>query len=695
VQESEKLLGGQPVKRLSVLVTVLAAALYVGGLTMLAQRAPDARRHGGANVPTKSVTPADSSQGSDDDRPLRHRRRVPFSLGPSGEGFENSGTLLVATHLNNISHRTAFHVQIETIKLNSAPLLTPATLPVPVGKIDAGQSAIIQASFDSSQLIRGHEYPLVVHGRYRPTNKGENEDRGEAEGLEFTVRGVIVLPPAAPGSAAVNTGSVPAKFVSGGGFPHQPPQPPGFVEVDVPGWTVPTGPFVPVTPTPTSTGTKMAPKGDPGTVVFIANNGLGLNANTCCAEPSGASGGGVIFATANSFAAYSTNGGTTFTQLDPTTIFPNGADGGFCCDQIVQYVPSIDRFIWLMQFWRGSGGSGSNRMRIASASPAEIISSNGTAWTYWDLTSEFFGLSSTSWLDYPDLAVGNNDLYMSCDEVGVGLEVARIPLSQIQAGGTIFVDFTDPTNSPMAYGGHLSQDTGDEIFWAGHNDTSQMRIFSLMEGSNTYFWQDIGISSWSNNNLSSVTPDGQDWLTKLRNFPGNAVLGATRVFNQLWFAWSAGTDNNFQQAHVEMVDLGIDSNNPPNITVNQQVQIWNNSYAFAYPALATNACTSEVGLSLENGGTVAGGATVPYENHVVGFWGDFLVYITTSSDVGTGRYGDYVTIRQEPATDANPGNLFGAFGYGLNTVPPPGSGTQTDIRSVLFGRPSSSCVTLK
>jgi hypothetical protein len=118
----------------------------------------------------------------------------------------------------------------------------------------------------------------------------------------------------------------------------------------------------------------------------------------------------------------------------------------------------------------------------------------------------------------------------------------------------------------------------------------------------------------------------------------------------------------------------------------QQVQIWNNSYAFGYPALSTNFCTGEVGLSLEWGG---GGN---YENHVVGFWGDFVVYVTTSSNVGTTRFGDYVTIRQEPPTEANPGNLFNAYGYGLRSATSPATGTLTDIRHVVFGRPASSCV---
>jgi hypothetical protein len=329
-------------------------------------------------------------------------------------------------------------------------------------------------------------------------------------------------------------------------------------------------------------------------------------------------------------------------------------------------------------------------MRIASASPADIISSGGTAWTYWDLTPELFGQPGGTGFDYPDLSVGNGFLYMSWN-VGYpscpagcnwGHQVARISLAGIQAEGTITIEFSDPVNSRNAWGAHLTQNTGDEIFWAGHKDNGDLTVWSLQEGSNTYFWRDIGISSWARNGLSSTTPDGQDWVSECGGgFPGTAVIGGTRVGNQIWFAWNAGTDNNFQQAHIEMVTL--DRTN--NFNKTQQVQIWNNDYAFAYPALATNACTDEVGLSFEYGGNGN------YENHVVGFWGDFVAYITTGSDVGTCRFGDYVTIRQAPATADNPGNLFTAFGYGLNKVPSPGTGTNVDIHYVLFGRPASSC----
>jgi len=55
--------------------------------------------------------------------------------------------------------------------------------------------------------------------------------------------------------------------------------------------------------------------------------------------------------------------------------------------------------------------------------------------------------------------------------------------------------------------------------------------------------------------------------------------------------------------------------------------IWNDTYAFAYPALAANQVTSEVAVSLMWGG---GGS---YMNHAAGFPLDFVVWITTASDV--------------------------------------------------------------
>jgi hypothetical protein len=622
--------------------------------------------------------------------------QVILSAGAPGVSLLNPGQLLTALPIINMGAVAAEDVEATAIVLSDGTLTSPASLPFELGTIPAERSKILEAEF-SGAFTPLDSHVIAVEGTYVS---------GGAIHC-FEVEREFEIPPGSPGFAELVTAIVGAEFVSGAPFPPIPPT--STIRANPPLWPVPTGPFVPGTPTATGTGAVPVPQGPQlraaaangaPAVVFAANTG-GINGGTVAntsttAEPSGASDGqNVVFVTGNRFASYSTDGGATFTPINPTAIFP--ADTvGFCCDQIVQYVPSIDRFIWLLQGSTSATQAGG--YRLAAASPAAIVSSGATAWTYWNLTPAVFGQPAGTGFDFPDMSVGTNFLYLGWDAgfgcpagCAQGFQVSRIRLTDIQAAGTIGIGFTNPNDARMAWGSHISQDTLDEVFWAGHNNNSQMRVFSMAEGSNSYFWRDVGVSSWANNSpVNSLTPDGQNWVNFLMNpttqnpgggFPKNSILGATRVFNQVWFAWSAGTDGNFPRAHVQMVTL--DRSN--NFNVTQQVQIWNNDFAFAYPALSTNSCTSEVGLSLEFGGNGN------YENHVVGFWGDFLVYVTTGSNVGTGRFGDYVTLRQQPATSANPGNLFSAFGYGLNSIPPPGAGTQVDIHHVVFGRPASSC----
>jgi hypothetical protein len=599
-----------------------------------------------------------------------------LEAGQPGVSLQDDRTLLSAIGIRNSGTTAAQNVQLTGITLNGATLTSPASLPFDLGDITEEYEAVLNADFSGGPFAPGGSYVLSLQGTYE----------ADAATYNFTLTSDLTIPPAAPGSEVATSVRVEANSVSGGTYPAQ--EPTGYERANPGAPPVPTAPFIPGTPTPDETEMTMADLSAFGTValnspppiVLLANNGLVLTTGvSTTAEPSGASGGGVVFLTINWRAAFSTDDVNTWTQLNPTTVFP--ADTvGFCCDQIVQYVPSIDRFIWLLQ---------GNGYRLASASPADIINSQGTAWTYWNLTPGLFG--SCGGFDYPDLSVGDNYLYMSWDAgfggCSSGFQVARVSLSHIQAGGTITIGFTNPANSSLAWGSHLTQNTGNEIFWAGHNGNNKLRVYSWAENSNTYYWRDVGISSWANNQPTSYTPDEKDWLCKNFNgctgggaFPRNGIIGATRSGNQVWFAWTAGTDSHFTQAHIEMVTL--DRNN--NFSKIQQVQIWNSNYAFAYPALATNACTGEVGLSFEYGGNGH------YENHVFGFWGDFLAYQTTGSDVGTWRFGDYVTVRGRPPTEDNPGNLFDAFGYGLNTGGPLGA-IQVDVRHVVFGRPASWC----
>jgi hypothetical protein len=582
--------------------------------------------------------------------------RVRLTAGSPGASLEARDRLVLALPILNSGPAPARNVRVNAISLQTGTLIEPEKLPVDLGTIEPNESGTVFATFGRGEFKPGETYLIKVEGTY-------------GRDIKFAVEHPLRLPPSSPGEAKISTSTSLPHDVKGKNYPHREPIMRREVN-DRMNWTVPTGKYrEPESPGKESS-TERAPEPrqqhhgspNPPAVNFFANASLGFNNGSSVNEPSGAVGGGVVFETVNWYAAYSTNNGGNFTQLDPTTIFPNNTNGGYCCDQIVQYAPSVDRMIWLLQY--GSG------YRIAAASPAQIKNSNGTAWTYWDITAAQLGFNNG--VDYPDMSLGNKSAYLSFDEYGAGLAVVRIPLAEIQASATIHFQYTDPNNSPMAYGGHLTQNSEDEIFWAGHNSNSNMRIFSWQEGSNTYFWRDIGIGSWPNNNanMTSNTPDAKDWLTKLRGFPNNAVLGSTRVrsvagkqVNQIWFAWSAPSGNNFKQPHVQWVAL----NRSNNFSLVTQRQIWNNSYAFTYPAIASNS-NGEVGLSLEYGG---GGN---YENHVAGFWGDFIVYTTTSSNKGVTRFGDYVTIRQSAAHPAR----FDIFGYGMKATP--------DTHYAQFGR---------
>jgi hypothetical protein len=164
-------------------------------------------------------------------------------------------------------------------------------------------------------------------------------------------------------------------------------------------------------------------------------------------------------------------------------------------------------------------------------------------------------------------------------------------------------------------------------------------------------------------------------------------VGATRNGSKIWFAWNAAPNPqlNIPQPYIEMVEFDTSAH----YHKTSQVRIWNQDFAFGLPSLSTNACTKEIGLSLDYGGGTQ------YPNHAVGFWGDYTVYPTTAGNVSDIYFGDYVTIRQNNTSDLH-GAFFDAFGYAFQKTSSAGSGTSLplnqvniDIRHVVFGRPGA------
>lgn len=342
-------------------------------------------------------------------------------------------------------------------------------------------------------------------------------------------------------------------------------------------------------------------------------------------EPSVAENGQTIMTTGNFWMSLSTDGGLSFTSLNPTTVFPEDY-GGFCCDQIVLYIPQHDLFVWLLQY--GSNAAGVNAIRIAVQNTTGVRNSNGTSWTYWDFTNTTFASSGA--LDYNDMSYGNNFLYWT-SSVGGGANryVVRVPLKELVARSTVNFQFTGST---AAFWSHVTQNGSNGVYWAGHVNNSKIKVYSMMDADGFYSNRDITINSWPNNTISSVAANGTDWL---QDASWKTYIRAAAIRgNSAYFAWNASSGGGFPQAHVQIIEI-----NTSTFTLANQMQIWNPDFAFAYPFFETNR-EGELGMI-----TGFGGGTFNASSGV-GVWGDFVIYYPRLSSTSQNNYGHYHTARR-------------------------------------------------
>jgi len=480
---------------------------------------------------------------------------------------------------------------------------------------------------------------------------------------------VISCDPGEPDNQeTLKEGSVEPKRTDGP-YPPVPPfeRPPNTEITDIP---VPDGPLVgelrplndavQITKLIGKNDTLNQPRGRQAAIEYKQYTELDNSINVtslCCPEISVAENGQTVIMTGNTWMALSEDGATTFSNLDPSTIFPNN-DGRLCCDQVVEYLPEFDLFVWLMQYRNNS--SGKNKIRIAVQNTAQVRSSNGTSWTYWDFGSDIFDTGST--LDYNDLTYGNSQLYWTTQN-GTGRVVVRIPQSQLAAKGTVNFSYTGGTQAKWS---HLTHNASNTVYWAGHLNNSQMRVYSMVDGEGFYSWRTVNINSWPNGSNSSMTPS-QDWLEPFEKNK-HYVFGNALQDNGVWFSWLASANDNFPEPHVQMVKINTGS-----FTLDQQVQIWNPDFAFMDAFLSTNS-RGELGMDVAFGG----GPFHP--SNAVGVWGDFVVYYPRLSNRTTNRWGDYNTSRRANVN----GMEWVAGGYTMDTNA--GGGNIMIPHYIRFGR---------
>jgi len=618
----------------------------------------------------------------------------------------------VELQIGNSGTAAADSVKVTSVAVQGGSFSGPGTLPIALGTINADDSGLLDLLITVPTTNGTKAYRLTISGTYTSSGKSYG----------FSLNWSVTPNSAGPGTISAQSGIATIQNPSLVSYPPPPIQPPFSPNAETPNF-IPIGPPTQVF-TPTPTGTALGTSAGGASVQIPVNTKHGTNPGVPPDPNAAAEGGGVVLATYNTSISYSTDGGQHFTDVNlftpvpgepsRTSFFPQ-SDGGLCCDQVVDYVPNQNLFVWLEQYWPINNAAGTkitqpDRERIAWATPAAIKANFYDAWTYIDLTansssvSSGLGAANNEWVDYPDLAWSDRYLYFDVDhgfptpgKVYTGQRiVARLSLADISnaAATTVHYDYATLTGSNGLNKNHAAQMAPGKMLLASLDNSSTLRVFTWNDGDSTISNTTVGITSINQgSNYTSTAPDGTDWVAV--SFPGN-ITGA--VYRSV----IPGLEQAAQDQYVFAFDAGVNGNGRPNsyvrletltpsgggYSVLAEYDIWNSNYAFAMAGLGRddNDVSPDLGINL-----AVGGGTVGYPQESVGFKDDFVVYqVTSSNATQISRFGDYLSARFIAGSDAQ----FAAEAYDV-TLPagsPSGStcatvGCTAQMRYIQFGRP--------
>lgn len=311
------------------------------------------------------------------------------------------------------------------------------------------------------------------------------------------------------------------------------------------------------------------------------------------AEPTVAARREQMLLTGNWFAAISQDDGASFTFVDPGVAFPSSAQGDFCCDQVAKYSPDRDVFFWLLQYSRSGHG---NVYRVAFASPDDF---RKRRWMLLDIPSSYLGLGPGTWLDYPDLAISHEHLYVSANIfLGNTFQqsvVLRVSLSELLSGEPVQLEYLMERDSGAQ---RFARGATDPMWWVSHKDTGTLFVYRWPAGVGSRVRRDeVPVTSWTpfpqDSRIDrSATPDGGDWLGRA----DERITAAWLTSNHLGAAWSAFRDAAYPQPHVRAAQI-----DRATLAVASEPHIWNPDFSFSYPAVAVDS-KETIGIGIAYGG---------------------------------------------------------------------------------------------
>jgi hypothetical protein len=407
---------------------------------------------------------------------------------------------------------------------------------------------------------------------------------------------------------------------------------------------------------------------------FRAQNVSPGNFNSGTNEPSTANDGNVVLYTGNWYAAESTNSGHSFSYINPYTLGPTPAlpNGGFCCDMATIHAAANGITAWSLLYCPttcGNNPSGDNLIRLAVARNQSSLAAG--IFDYYDFSAQSFGFPNGEWLDYPHLGVNADYLSLSMNVFNGGSFVASIlvkfNLSSFLSGSWsanwVYAsqDFTwTPTDNS----------TDSWTYWAAtaYGNGGLVRVYNWPPNTDyTHVsWNDfsVGFNSETQNG-SCRAPDGNNWCA----FDDSRVKTGGEVgVSTVYFMWDAAQGGGFSYPYVEYASFNVSSGPATSVSAGQ---IWNSSYAWAYPGMGVNG-RGALGVSLQIGGGTWGypGSQFLINDDVSGGWS--AQFLDSGAHSNT-RWGDYLTARAA-TTGTTIGNTWIAAGYTLHDS---GGGAET------------------
>ncbi len=373
------------------------------------------------------------------------------------------------------------------------------------------------------------------------------------------------------------------------------------------------------------------------------------------AEPAAASDGAEVFFGGNTYFSRSVNNGTSFTY----EAIPGGpADAPIaCCDVDTARHNGLDTTFISVLYLNSARTNGVVRIFVRRGTIS------GGADCSYDVDP---GGSSAVLPDYPHLAVSNNFVYLTTNNLATGsqwtgAQIRRFNASQMancQSVGATTLNYVGSDGQRVLT---PVENASTTMYFGLNRSANLFRILRLPESSSTLSQFDRTLSHGTS--FPAVEADCRggvgnlNWMHLALDISGFDLHGAVVPGDRLWFLWNAGGDSSHPQAHLHSAIFS-----EPGLTTFTSPAVWSSGQCFAYPALGANAL-GEFGLTFAEGGRAGGGGgaaqgaiAVDDSQSAGNTFPSFTVTAGASHNPVDGRFGDYFTIRRN-------NKCFGSYGW--------------------------------